>query len=65
MRTDSLFFDQTFAERPIVSWDVHPDGKQFVVTREVHQTTTLIIVENWMTQVRERLAAAAAREATP
>ena len=56
LRTDSLFYDPTFTERPIRSWDVHPDGKRFVLARSVGGGTKLVVVENWMTEVRAKLA---------
>jgi WD40 repeat protein len=56
VRTGVLFANRDLAERPISSYSVHPDGKHFVVTRPVGDGARLVIVENWIAEVRAKLA---------
>jgi hypothetical protein len=35
---------------------MHPDGKHFVVTRPIGDATKVVVVPNWMTAVRAKLA---------
>jgi hypothetical protein len=56
LRTDTLFASQNPGARPIDSYGVHPDGKHFVVTRLVGDATKLVVVTNWLTDVRAKLA---------
>jgi serine/threonine-protein kinase len=56
VRTDVLFANRDLAERPIATYSVHPDGKHFVVTRPVGDGARLVVVENWIAEVRAKLA---------
>lgn len=58
LRDDSVFADASLA-RSIASFDVHPDGHRFAVTRDVTvgARTTLKVIENVGTLVRRKLAA--------
>jgi hypothetical protein len=56
VRTDTLFGSQSAGFRRIDTYGVHPDGKHFVVTRPVGDGTKLVVVTNWITEVRAKLA---------
>jgi Tol biopolymer transport system component len=55
VRIDSLFPDvyQRLGGRR--GYDVHPDGRRFVVARETGEGRRLVVVTNWLTEVRARL----------
>jgi hypothetical protein len=55
VRTDTLFAREDLSTRPIADYNVHPDGKRFVVTR-LSETTKLVVVPNWISEVRAKLA---------
>jgi eukaryotic-like serine/threonine-protein kinase len=53
---DSLFEDRFFTEsggRP--GYDVHPDGKHLVVLRDASGKQSIVVVVNWLTELRGRL----------
>jgi len=54
VRTDSLALGGP-SDRMIWSYDVHPDGKHFVVTRDLTETK-VVWVTNWLAEVRAALA---------
>jgi serine/threonine-protein kinase len=56
VRTDTLFGSQNAGFRRIDTYGVHPDGKHFVVARPVGDGTKLVVVTNWITEVRAKLA---------
>jgi hypothetical protein len=56
VRTDTLFRMRDRDERPVSSYSVSPDGKHFVVARPLGQATRLVVVQNWITEVRAKLA---------
>jgi serine/threonine-protein kinase len=56
IRTDTLFANRNLSDRPISSYNVHPDGKHFIVTRPLGDGTKLVVVTNWITDVRAKLA---------
>jgi hypothetical protein len=53
LRTDSLFTTDYADKR----FSVHPDGKRFAIIREAGEGAKLIVITNWMTEVRAKLAA--------
>jgi len=56
VRADVLFANRDLTDRPIGSYRAHPDGKHFVVTRPMGDGTKLVVVPNWMMEVRAKLA---------
>jgi serine/threonine-protein kinase len=52
VRVDSLPIDG----RQFSIGSVHPDGKRFVGTRTVSGDVKLVVVTNWLTELREKLA---------
>jgi len=48
-------FEGAFQEnRNHAAYDVHPDGQQFVMIRSVQESARLVVVLNWLEQLRRR-----------
>jgi dipeptidyl aminopeptidase/acylaminoacyl peptidase len=56
VHTDTIFASQQPGVRRIVSYAVHPDGKHFVVSRDATDETKLVVVTNWISEVRAKLS---------
>jgi Tol biopolymer transport system component len=54
--TRDIIFPDSLFKSTIKSWDAHPDGKQFVVTRDLGTGPSLKVIENFPTLVRRKLA---------
>ena len=56
VRQDSLFAD-TYAGSTSTHqlYDVHPDGKQFVVVDRSTEDASVVVVSNWLAEVRRQL----------
>ena len=56
VRRDSLFADRYVGNtRTHQLYDVHPDGRHFVVLDRSTEDASLVVVSNWMAEVRKQL----------
>ena len=55
VRTDSLFADTYIKSTSMPSYDVHPDGKHFLVARDAGEGAKIIVVTNWIAEARAKL----------
>jgi Tol biopolymer transport system component len=55
VRTDSLFADVYTSSSRIPSYDVHPDGKHFLLTRDAGDGAKIVVVTNWIAEARAKL----------
>ena len=55
MRTDSLFADTFIKSTSLPYYDVHPDGKHFLVMRDAGEGAKIIVVTNWIAEARAKL----------
>ena len=51
-----LFPDSFSRNRTHQNYDVSPNGKQFVMLRRGDSASTAIVVTNWLTELRARMA---------
>ena len=50
-----LFPDVSAAgEFPARAWDIHPDGERFLVKQSIGTNSRLVVVVNWLNEVRAR-----------
>ncbi len=51
-----VLFSGAYAVNPDhTNYDVHPDGRRFVVLRPSEEETTLVVVLNWFEELRARM----------
>jgi hypothetical protein len=59
-----LFEGRYAATLPIIGpaqYDAHPQGRRFVVLRQLAEDREIVVVVNWFDEVRAKIAAASAR----
>jgi hypothetical protein len=61
VRRDALFEDRYRAYRYHQQYEVFPDGRRFVVLRPAAEDAEVVVVLNWLTELRARLAAGGER----
>ena len=61
VRRDSLFTIGVWAPMQATNYDVMPDGDHFVAMRPLRADSPLVVVVNWVTELRERMAGAGRR----
>ena len=57
-RAQSLFKDVYVLRSSSRSYDIHPDGEQFLMIKKVEEEvprTELIVVENWFEELKRRV----------
>lgn len=45
-------------EFPARAWDIHPDGERFLVKQSIGTNSRLVVVVNWLSEVRARFVGA-------
>ena len=60
-RRDTLFEDRSAADIYHAEYDVLPDGKHFVVLRPAAESPEIVVVLNWLTELRARMNASGER----
>jgi serine/threonine protein kinase/Tol biopolymer transport system component len=55
-RSDSRFPDDLNQSHTTMNYDVHPDGKHLIVVRSSGEGSKVVVVTNWVTELRRKMA---------
>ena len=52
---EPLFSMDSYVEGGNIDWDMSPDGQRFVIVKRAEVTSPIIVVQNWLEELKERV----------